>query len=97
MGLESASTVVYALCARSAVGLESASTVVERSRCKECGGGICEGRYCKEICGTERASICEHGRRRSDCKECGGASICGGGQSASTVVRRSSVQGVRWV
>ena len=38
MGDQSASTVVSALSARSAVGDQSASTVVERSKCKECGG-----------------------------------------------------------
>ena len=42
------------------MGLDSASTVVERTRCKECGG----------------ASICEHGRQRYQCKECGGSGIC---------------------
>ena len=40
VGLESASTVVYALHASRSVGLKSASTVV---KCKECGGSqICE-------------------------------------------------------
>ena len=79
-GSQSASTVVSALSARSAVGHQSASTVVSRSRCKECGGSqICEhGRErskCKECGGS--ASICEHGRERHlRCKECGGASIC---------------------
>ena len=53
-GSQSASTVVSALGARSAVGQKSASTVVERSQCKECGG----------------SQICEHGRIRSQCKEC---------------------------
>ena len=38
MGLQSASTVVGAMTARSAVGHKYASTVVQRSRCKECGG-----------------------------------------------------------
>ena len=45
----SASTVVGALIARSAVGHHSVSTVVGALECKECGG----------------RDICEHGRRRS--------------------------------
>ena len=53
--IKSASTVVSALSARSAVGHKSASTVVSAMNCKECGGG----------------GICEHGRRRRECKECG--------------------------
>ena len=55
MGHKSASTVVCAHHARSAVGVQSASTVVSALQCKECGG----------------ASICEHGRIRYSCKECG--------------------------
>ena len=46
---ESASTVVYALSARSAVGHRICEHGRHRSYCKECGG----------------ASICEHGRRRT--------------------------------
>ena len=62
-GASSASTVVSALGARSAVGVqicqscEHGRRARKRSKCKECGG----------------ASICEHGRQRSKCKECGGA------------------------
>ena len=100
-GLESASTVVSAIIARSAAVHQSASTVVSalgaRSAVglKSASSTVMERSKCKE-CGG--ASICEHGRERSKCKECGGASIfehgrrrtrckeCGGAQSASTVV-----------
>ena len=107
---ESASTVVYAVSARSAVVHQSASTVVSGLRCKECGGSaFCEhGRLrsqCKECGGS---SICEHGRIRSECKECGGSQICEHGrvalssarsavghQSASTVVCALSARSAR--
>ena len=64
-----------------------------RRKCKECGGSaICEhGRVRLSARSAVGASICEHGRQRSQCKECGGCM-----QSASTVVERSTVQGVRW-
>ena len=100
MGVQSASTVVSELGARSAVGQRICEHGRRRSKCKECGGAsICEhGRgahECKE-CGG--ASICEHGRQRSQCKECGGSQYAStvvgalsarsavGDQSASTVV-----------
>ena len=94
MGAQSASTVVSALCARSAVGVcNLRKHGRQRYSCKECGGG----------------AVCEHGRRRSQCKECGGGSICEHGRVALWVqgvrwglnlrARSSalSVQGVRWV
>ena len=49
------------------MGHRYASTVVERTKCKECGG----------------SEICEHGRRRSECKECGGSQICEHGRIRS--------------
>jgi hypothetical protein len=52
--------------------------IVEKTSCKECGGGsICphnrQKSKCKECGGS---SICQHLKVRSQCKECGGGSIC---------------------
>ena len=83
-GSQSASTVVYALTARSAVGLESASTVVYALGARSAVGlksaGEQHGRLRKE-CGG--GSFCE-------CKECGGGSICEHGRASSAVVHQSA-------
>ena len=55
--MQSVSTVVSALSARSAVGHQSASTVVNAISARSAVG----------------QQICEHGRERSTCKECGGS------------------------
>ena len=65
---QSASTVVSALSARSAVGQQYASTVVERY----------------SVQGVRWVTICEHGRERSKCKECGGSQICEHGRVRSS-------------
>ena len=80
----SASTVVSALSARSAVGLAICEHGRLRYRCKECGGSqsastVVRSR-CKECGGSQ---ICEHGRRRCECKECGGSQICEHGRVRS--------------
>ena len=81
-GMQSASTVVCALIARSAVGHQSASTVVSAIDARSAVGRqsastVVERTQCKE-CGG--ASICEHGRVRSSARSAAGH------QSASTVV-----------
>ena len=55
MGQEYASTVVSAMCARSAAGHKSASTVVSAIGARTVAG----------------VQYCEHGRERRRCKECG--------------------------
>ena len=89
----SASTVVYALIARSAVGLNlrarsSALSLQGVRRVSICEHGRQRSK-CKE-CGG--ASICEHGRRRSRCKECGGSAICEHGRQRSKCNLRSAAR-----
>ena len=77
MGHQSASTVVSALSARSAVGHQSASTVVYALSARSAVGHqyastvVC-ALHARSAVG---ASICEHGRVRSECKECHGSSV----------------------
>ena len=80
VGQESASTVVSALTARSAVGLICEHGRI-RSKCKECGGSICEITAARRK--VRWGGICEHARLRSTCKECGGGSICEHGRIRS--------------
>ena len=90
---QSASTVVGALSARSAVVHQSASTVwlhksastvVANSARSAVGhqsaSTVVRRSQCKECGGSQ---ICEHGRVRKQCKECGGASICEHGRQRS--------------
>ena len=100
-GHQSASTVVYALSARSG-GLESASTVVTLPV-----QGVRWGSSASTVVGALRArrrgGQFEHGRQRSQCKKCGGSGtawstvVCAiaareavGLESASTVVYANS-------
>ncbi len=51
---------------------------IEKSRCKECGGGsICEHKKIRTRCiDCGGGSICEHDKVKSQCKYCGGSSYC---------------------
>ena len=92
VGHQSASTVVGALNARSAVGhnMRARSSALMDARSAvghQSASTVVSALSARSAVG---ASICEHGRRRSKCKECGGASICEHGRLALYV------QGVRW-
>ena len=85
MGHQSASTVVCALSARSAVGCNlrarSSALLLQGVRWVHQSASTVVERH--EVQGVRWVTICEHGRQRSHCKECGGASICEHGRRRS--------------
>ena len=82
-GAQSASTVVSALSARSAVGLKSASTGVSALGARSAVVHRSASTVVALSQGVRRGINLRAGRQRSKCKECGGSQICEHGRRRS--------------